>query len=76
MQIGELKSKFSEVIERVKQGEKIVVSYGKSKRNVAVIVPYDEYKATNAVRIGLLEGKASYEFAEDFDMTGEELVGK
>ena len=76
MQIGELKSKFSQVIERVKHGEKIVVSYGKGKENVAVIVPYSEYKGTSAVQLGLLEGKASYEFAEDFEMNPEELVGE
>ena len=76
MQIGELKSKFSQVIERVKHGEKIVVSYGKGKENVAVIVPYSEYKGTSAVQLGLLEGKASYEFAEDFEMTPKELVGE
>ena len=76
MQVGELKNKFSQVIERVKHGEKIVVSYGKSKENVAVIVPYSEYKGTNAVKLGSLEGKASYEFAEDFEMTPEELAGE
>ena len=76
MQIGELKAKFSQVIERVKRGEKIIVSYGKSKENVAVIVPYAEYKQTNSIKLGLLKGKASYAFADDFEMTSQELLGE
>ena len=76
MQIGELKTNFSQVLERVKKGEKIIISYGKSKTNVAVIVPYAEYKGTNAIRLGVLKGKASYKFADDFEMTSEELMGE
>jgi len=76
MQIGELKNKFSQVLERVRNGERIVISYGKSKENVAVIVPYSEYKGSSSIRLGLLEGKASYEFAEDFEMSTGELFDK
>jgi prevent-host-death family protein len=75
MPVGELKARFSEVIEAVKRGEKIVVSYGKKKENLAVIVPFSQYRKKNAVRVGLLEGKAKYEFADDFEMTTEELAG-
>jgi prevent-host-death family protein len=76
MQIGELKNKFSQVLDRVKKGEKIVISYGKSKENVAVIVPYAEYKATNAIKLGVLKGKASYKFNDSFEMTSEELLAE
>ena len=76
MQIGELKTHFSQVLERVKRGEKIIISYGKSKENVAVIVPYSEYKGSDAIKLGLLQGKASYSFSEDFEMTPEELLGQ
>jgi prevent-host-death family protein len=75
MPVGELKARFSEVIEAVKRGEKIVVSYGKKKENLAVIVPFSQYRKKNAVRVGLLEGKAKCEFADDFEMTTEELAG-
>ena len=76
MQIGELKSKFSQVLERVKNGEKIVISYGKGKTNVAVIVPYAEYQGTNAIQLGILKGRASYEITDDFALTPEELLGE
>ena len=42
--VGEIKAHFSDVLERVKGGEKIAVAYGKKKKKVAVIVPYDEYR--------------------------------
>ncbi len=38
--IGELKGRFSEVLEKVKLGEKIVISYGKKREKVAVFFPY------------------------------------
>ncbi|HUX22689.1 MAG TPA: type II toxin-antitoxin system Phd/YefM family antitoxin [Spirochaetia bacterium] len=76
MQIGELKTHFSQVLERVKRGEKIVIAYGKGKENVAVIVPYSEYKGSDAITLGLLQGKASYSFSDDFAMTSEELIGQ
>jgi prevent-host-death family protein len=75
MPVGEFKTKFSQVIERVKKGEKVAISYGKKKENIAVIVPYAEYKRTSAIKLGLLKGKASYAFKKDFSMTFEELVG-
>lgn len=76
MPVGKLKTNFSRVIEQVRNGEKIVISYGKSKENVAVIVPYAEFKGTNAIKLGMLEGKATYEFSGDFEMSAEEPVGE
>jgi prevent-host-death family protein len=74
MQVGELKTKFSEVIEQVRNGEKIVISYGKRKENVAVIVPFGEFKKTNAIKLGLLSGKAEYKFKKGYEMTEDELL--
>lgn len=75
MQVGELKTHFSEALELVKNGEKIIVSYGKSRRKVAVIVPYSEYKNAHKIKLGLLKGKATYSIKEDFEMSMEELIG-
>ena len=75
MPVGELKSHFSEVIEAIKNGEHIVVSYGKKKKKIAVIVPFSQYIQENGVKLGLLKGKAKCEFMDDFEMTTEELVG-
>ena len=75
MPVGQLKTHFSEVIEAVKKGEQVVISYGKKKKNIAVIVPYSQYEKKNGVKLGLLKDKAKCEFADDFEMTTEELVG-
>jgi antitoxin (DNA-binding transcriptional repressor) of toxin-antitoxin stability system len=74
MPVGELKSHFSAVIEAVKNGEEIVISYGKKKKKIAVIVPFSQYAKENSVKLGLLKNKAKCEFSDDFEMTTEELV--
>ncbi len=40
--IGQLKANFSTILERVKKGEKVVISFGKKKENVAIpcLFPY------------------------------------
>ena len=37
--VGELKAQFSEVLEKVQQGESFEITYGKNKKPVAKIVP-------------------------------------
>ena len=76
MQVGEFKAHFSEVVERVKNGEEIVISYGRKRENVAVLIPYAAYKRSNAIALGILKGKARVEFAEEFEITAEELLGE
>ncbi|MFP4430790.1 MAG: type II toxin-antitoxin system Phd/YefM family antitoxin [Spirochaetaceae bacterium] len=76
MQVGELKARFSEVIEEVKGGEEIVVSYGKKREDVAVLIPYRIYSQANRIKLGTLKGKASVTFGADFEMTSEELIGR
>ena len=38
--IGEFKARFSHLLNLVKQGEEIVISYGRRKERVAVVIPY------------------------------------
>lgn len=72
--VGEFKSRFSEVLEDVKQGEEFVVCFGRKKEKVAVLIPYDKY-VQKPVVLGVLEGKATYRIKDDFEMTDEELLG-
>ena len=55
--VGELKTHFSEVLENVKNGESIAISYGRKKKKVAVIIPYDSYKSSSKRKIGICEKK-------------------
>lgn len=72
MPVGELKTHFSEVLETVKQGNKIGILYGRTKRPVAMIVPYVEEKVMNR-KIGILDGKITIAFRDTVDINPEEL---
>lgn len=71
--VGEFKSKFSKVLEKVLQGESVSITYGKSKKKVAALVPYKHLKKAK-FKLGLLEGKASFKIHPDFKITDEEFL--
>ncbi len=73
--VGELKARFSEVLERVKSGESYGILYGKKKKPVAMIVPFSDPDDKTEREIGILEGKVKITFADDFKMTEEEFLG-
>jgi hypothetical protein len=74
MTVGEFKTHFSDVIEQVKSGEKIAVTFGKKKEVVGYFLPeIPESKAKR--KLGILEGKASVNFHPDFKITEEEFLG-
>ncbi len=72
--VGEFKTHFSEVIDDVRAGEEIIITYGKKREQVAVVIPYTSYKKRNQIRLGLLKDK-NYKINDDFEMTEEELLG-
>ena len=72
MAVGELKTHFSQILDEVKHGKKVGILYGRAKKPVAMIVPYHEDKKAER-KIGILDGKVSIEFRDDFAMTTEEL---
>lgn len=71
--VGEFKSRFSEVLDEVKTGAEIIITYGRKKENIAVIIPYENFKKRNKVTLGLLKDK-QMKINDDFDMTAEELL--
>lgn len=73
--VGEFKAHFSEVLEKVQQGESVGVLYGKSKKPVAKLVPMDEPIKKKKRKFGILDGKVKITFAEDFKMSEDELLG-
>lgn len=74
LNVGELKSKFSQVLKKVQAGEEIVISFGKTGKKIAVLVPYEKYMPTSPRPLGLLSGKARCTIKDDFQMTDEELL--
>lgn len=75
MTVGELKSHFSEVIERVQSGETVQILYGRAKKPVAKIVPLS--KGLPDMRpLGLLKGKARFCLDPDFKFSStKEFLG-
>lgn len=71
--VGELKKHFSEVIDNVRDGEEIGISFGKKHELVAVIVPANKYYKKNKRKLGLLKDKATFEIKDDFKISDEEL---
>lgn len=71
--VGQFKSKFSEVLGKVLQGESIGVTYGKSKKKVAALIPYKKIKSQK-IKLGMLKGKAFLRIHDDFKMTDEEFL--
>lgn len=72
--VGELKAQFSDVLEKVQQGESFEVTYGRNKKPVAKIVPINGSKARKKRKLGAWEGKVKVTFAPNFKMTDEELL--
>jgi antitoxin (DNA-binding transcriptional repressor) of toxin-antitoxin stability system len=72
--VGELKAQFSEVLEKVKHGESFGIIYGRKKKPIAMIVPYDD-KSKKERTIGILDGKVNIKMLDNFGITEEELLG-
>ena len=74
LQSTEAKTNFSSILKDIEAGNEIAITYGKNKKTVAVIIPYEKWKKNQKRELGTLEGKMSVKFAEDFTMTDDELI--
>ena len=74
LKVGELKSKFSHILQRVQAGEEIIISFGKKEKKIAVLVPYDKYVSDSPRPLGVLKGKAKCNIGDDFQISDEELL--
>lgn len=72
--VGQFKSKFSQVLEKVLQGESVGITYGKSKKKVAALIPYKKYLKQRIIRLGFLEGKASFKIHKGFKISEGEFL--
>jgi len=74
IQVGKLKSDFSNILNLVqKEGKKFVIEYGRNHKKVAMLVPYEEEKSQKR-EFGLYRNKGSFTFHSDFKMSDEELL--
>jgi len=72
--VGELKARFSEVLDLVKKGEEITISYGKKRKKVAVLLPYDRYSPKQERKLGLLKDRGACVIHKGFKLSDEEML--
>ena len=71
--VAEIKTKFSDVLVMVRNGENVKILYGKSKKPVAMIIPIENINSPRV--IGLLDGKATFKEKGNGKITEEEFLG-
>lgn len=69
-----LQARFSEVLERVRNGQEFIVTYGKKREKVAMLIPYSRYMGKGERKLGLLKDRARCVIHEDFKLTDEEML--
>jgi antitoxin (DNA-binding transcriptional repressor) of toxin-antitoxin stability system len=74
MTVADFKTRFSEALDAVRDGETLVVSYGRNRRKVAAMVPYAELQSRPKRPLGLLKSRLRVSFGRDFVMTDDELL--
>ncbi|MFO1481674.1 MAG: type II toxin-antitoxin system Phd/YefM family antitoxin [Turneriella sp.] len=78
LMVADFKAQFSDVLDKVRQGEEVVLGYGRKKEKIAVLVPYEKYRRTMAGattrRAGSLAGKGKVIFQDDFKISDDDLL--
>lgn len=74
LQVGEFKRRFSEVLDRVRGGDEIAITYGKKKEKVAILVPFDKYRKKNKRKLGIASESGSCIFHDDFEFSDDEFL--
>lgn len=74
MTVGELKAQFSEVLDKVEQGETVEILYGRAKKPVAQIVPMEKPKKKRRI-LGTYAHLGPINEVDDGKITIEEFFG-
>lgn len=71
--IAEFKTNLAEYAEEIQHGEEFVVTEGIEKKGIFRVLPFLEEKPKKR-QLGILEGKVTVKFSDDWEMTDEELL--
>ena len=71
--VSDVETNFSDVLIRVRNGERFKVSYDNFEEPVAMIIPIEENNLSR--KIGILDGKASFAVHGDGKVSGDEFLG-
>jgi len=72
--VSEFTADFKKILPFVQKGEKIGISYKKTNKPVAMLMPFKE-KNNPSRKIGILEGKACFKEFDNGKITEEEFLG-
>jgi antitoxin (DNA-binding transcriptional repressor) of toxin-antitoxin stability system len=71
--VAEIKTSFSDVLIRVKNGENVKILYGKSKKPMTMIIPIENINSPRG--IGILDGKATFKINGNSKISEAEFLG-
>jgi antitoxin (DNA-binding transcriptional repressor) of toxin-antitoxin stability system len=75
MTTADFKANFSSVVDELKKGNEVVITYGRKKEPLATIVPQSKLKKPDySVRLGDLKDAGWTYKLDNFEMTEEELL--
>ncbi len=74
MTSANVKGNFSQVMKDVRKGEEIIVSFGKQKEDIAVIIPIQSFKKAKKRKLGILNKKVEYAISENWKMTDDDFL--
>ncbi len=75
MTVADFKADFSTVLSKVQTGEQFAILFGRLKKPVAILSPYESEKKKKRV-LGTYEGKATFSEQGDGKITLEEFLGE
>jgi antitoxin (DNA-binding transcriptional repressor) of toxin-antitoxin stability system len=71
--VGEFKTNLSQIIQRILKGEEYVVSFGRKKKKIFKVTPIQDEKPLKR-KLGILQGKASVVFHDDWAISNDEFL--
>jgi antitoxin (DNA-binding transcriptional repressor) of toxin-antitoxin stability system len=71
--VAQIKTHFSDILTRVRNGENVKILYGKSKKPVAIITPIENLNTPRS--IGIMDGKATFKIKGSGKISEEEFLG-
>lgn len=76
MESAKFKAKFSEVVNELKQGRSVAITYGRKKEPIGTIVPQSKLVQPDySIHLGDLKKQGWKYNMKNFEMTDEELIG-
>jgi antitoxin (DNA-binding transcriptional repressor) of toxin-antitoxin stability system len=75
MTTAKFKANFSSVVEELKKGNDVAITYGRNKTPLATMVPQSKFKKPNfSVTLGDLKDQGKTYKLHNFEMTDDELL--